>query len=290
MIFNNNILRILFTEDTDSFFISYFFSSKIGWTKLKRISKNTTSVGAIYSKDLLNVKMAVPPLQEQQKIAEILTTIDDKISSIEEKIQQTQQLKKGLIGRIPKSWSLVKVGDVYKKSGELGNKSFPIASISISKGIVRREFFNRQLISNLPPEKHLLVKKGYLAYNMMRMWQGASDVADFDCIVSPAYIVCEPIIEVFPKYTMYYFKSPKIILLLKRFSKGITEDRWRLYFNDFSKIPFILPTYNEQKKISTILSTVDNKLDTHQAKKTSYETLKKGLMEQLLTGERRVKL
>ena len=249
----------------------------------------------------------LPSIPEQQKIAEILTTVDEKIVSIEDRIQQTKQLKKGLmeklltegvghtefkdtkIGRIPVCWDVLAVGEVYEKSVDLGDDTYPIASVSIDLGIVRREMIKRQLISELAPEKHLLVKKGYLAYNMMRMWQGASDIAEFDCIVSPAYVVCKPRSDVIPKYSKYYFKSPKIINLLKRFSKGITEDRWRLYYKDFCKIPFVYPPISEQKKVASILSTVDDKLDVLQAKKANYETLKKGLMEQLLTGKMRVK-
>lgn len=266
-----------------------------------------STIKTITKERLSSFLVPFPPLPEQLKIAEILTTVDDKIESIANRIQQTEQLKKGLmeklltegightefkdtkIGRIPSSWDVLAVGEVYEKSVELGDNMYPIASISIDLGIVRREKINRQLISDLPPEKHLLVKKGYLAYNMMRMWQGASGIADFDCIVSPAYVVCKPIRKVFPKYSSYYFKSPKNIILLKRFSKGITEDRWRLYYNDFSKIPFVMPPYNEQEKIATILSTVDDKLDVLRSKKTNYETLKRGLMEQLLTGKMLVK-
>ncbi len=96
MLFNNNILRIIFTKDADSFYLSYYFSSTLGWQKLKRISKNTTSVGAIYTKDLMKIKIGRPPIEEQKKIATILSTVDDKIEVLNQKKTQYQTLKKGL--------------------------------------------------------------------------------------------------------------------------------------------------------------------------------------------------
>ena len=72
------------------------------------------------------------------------------------------------------------------------------------------------------------MRKGDLAYNMMRMWQGASGLAGRDSIVSPAYVVVIPSDAIDPTFASYWFKSVRMIYLFWAYSYGITGDRLRL--------------------------------------------------------------
>jgi type I restriction enzyme, S subunit len=60
-----------------------------------------------------------------------------------------------------------------------------------------------------------------IAYNMMRMWQGASEMAEHDAIVSPAYVVLAPTSDIDPLFASYWFKSPRMIYLFWPYSYGI---------------------------------------------------------------------
>ncbi|MGH4121714.1 MAG: restriction endonuclease subunit S [Clostridium sp.] len=99
-IFNSNIMRIQYKIDIDSFYMSYYFADNIGWRQLKSIAKGTTSVGAIYTKDLINIKVKIPPLNEQVKIALILSSVDEKINQYQFKKEKLQELKKGLMQKL----------------------------------------------------------------------------------------------------------------------------------------------------------------------------------------------
>jgi type I restriction enzyme S subunit len=99
-IFNNNIMRIHFNDFISSYYMSYYFESKIGWDSLKRIVSGTTSVAAIYKKDLLNAKVVIPSLEEQKKIASILSSVDNKIKKEEEYKSKLERLKKGLMQKL----------------------------------------------------------------------------------------------------------------------------------------------------------------------------------------------
>ena len=99
-IFNSNIMRIRFLENIDSFYMSYYFESDIGWKKLKSIATGTTSVAAIYTKDLNNIKVIIPSLNEQERIAEILLTLDGEIEEYENKKHKLEKLKKGLMQQL----------------------------------------------------------------------------------------------------------------------------------------------------------------------------------------------
>ena len=101
------------------------------------------------------------------------------------------------------------------------------------------------------------MRKGDLAYNMMRMWQGASGLAGQDGIVSPAYVVVTPDDMIDPTFASYWFKSDRMIHLFWAYSYGITGDRLRLYYKDFARIPVTLPPKSEQVRIGGILAAAD---------------------------------
>ena len=100
--------------------------------------------------------------------------------------------KKTKVGWIPEEWECAKLGTYLYKRTEGGIPGLPTFSVTINNGMVRRDSLERKSETSLSAEEHLLVKKGDIAYNMMRMWQGASGLASQDGIVSPAYIVLGP--------------------------------------------------------------------------------------------------
>ena len=141
--------------------------------------------------------------------------------------------------------------------------------------LVRRDMLDRKTDGNLPPENHLLMRKGDLAYNMMRMWQGASGLAGQDGIVSPAYVVVTPSDVIDPTFASYWFKSTRLIHLFWAYSYGITGDRLRLY-------------YNEQVRIGETLTAADRAIARTENLIATKRKLKKGLATQLLSGLLRV--
>ncbi|MDD1158102.1 restriction endonuclease subunit S [Pseudomonas rubra] len=174
------------------------------------------------------------------------------------------------------------LGDYFTSSREKGKVGLPLLSVTLNNGIVQRNDLERKTETKITPEEHLLVRKGDIAYNMMRVWQGALGRADSDGIVSPAYVVLRAKKDVDSKYAEYLFNTAKMIYFFWAYSYGITNDRLRLYFNDFKKIPVNLPCIIEQKKIAKILLTWDHALKkTEQLLKNSQQQ-KKALMQQLL--------
>jgi len=180
------------------------------------------------------------------------------------------------------------LGEMFSSSRKKGKSGLPTFSVTLQNGLVNREEMNRKTDTNLSPEKHLLVKRGYIAYNMMRMWQGASGVANQDGIVSPAYVVLAPNKDTDSLYASYLFKSSRIIYLFWAYSYGLTKDRLRLYYNDFKKIPVTIPPKLEQIKIAQILSTWDKTIEAVKKLIANSQQQKKALMQKLLTCEKRL--
>ncbi len=129
-IYTTNILKIILVDTVDVNFIFNLTKTTRYKHFINSITKPAVNQASFTTKDFKKFPIPLPPLPEQQKIASILTTVDDKISSIEEQIQKTEQLKKGLmaklltegightefkdtkIGRMPKSWEIKKFEQV----------------------------------------------------------------------------------------------------------------------------------------------------------------------------------
>ena len=94
MYFNSNLMKMTFDNN---FFMNYKFNTKKVILKLRSIATGTTSVGAIYTKDLLKLELNIPCLEEQTKIADFLSAFDRKIDNQKAQLEHWKQIKKGLL-------------------------------------------------------------------------------------------------------------------------------------------------------------------------------------------------
>lgn len=138
-------------------------------------------------------------------------------------------------------------------------------------------------------ERYKTVNKNWFAYNPMRINVGSICMwhSDDPALVSPDYVVffCKPNILV-PEFLNY-------VRMMHRWEQyvqfsGNGSVRVRIYFNDLGNFSFPVPPYEEQQKIAAILSAADREIATHQRQLGALKAQKKGLMQQLLTGKKRV--
>jgi type I restriction enzyme S subunit len=189
---------------------------------------------------------------------------------------------------VPDGWHESKLGQLFKSRRARGKAGLPTLSVTLDEGLVRRDSLDRKMDTTLAPEEHLLVRKGDIAYNMMRMWQGASGLAEHDALVSPAYVVLEPTERINPLFASYLFKTPRMVYLFWAYSHGLTRDRLRLYFDDFSLIHVTIPSVEEQKKITQIVATWDRAIELVEKLIANSQLQKRSLLQALLTATRRV--
>lgn len=188
----------------------------------------------------------------------------------------------------PEGWSTTRLGTAFSKRTQRGCAGLPTLSVTLDDGLVPRDSIDRKMETSLAPEEHLLVERGDIAYNTMRMWQGASGLAAERALVSPAYVVLRAQPHVDPLFAAYLFKHPRMVYLFWAYSYGLTEDRLRLYFDDFCLVPVDIPPVREQRRIAEILSTWDRAIETVEALIANARQQKVALMQALLTGKRRL--
>lgn len=171
-----------------------------------------------------------------------------------------------------------KLGDYFSVRKEAGASGLPTLSVTMNDGLVNREDLDRRTETNLAPEQHLRVHEGDIAYNMMRMWQGAFGRAESDGIVSPAYVVVKPKKAVDSRFAAHWFKSARMIYFFWAYSYGLTKDRLRLYADDFCQIPVAPPPLDEQLKIAGVLDAWDRAIATTEALVAAKRKTKRGLL------------
>lgn len=236
---------------------------------------------------------------EQQKIANCLTSLDEVIAAQGRKVEALKAHKRGLMQqlfpregetlprlRFPEfrnapEWQQKVGGVLFTNRKEGGEEGLPIYSVTVNDGMIPRASFDRDFYDIEDPAKNKKVCKGDIAYNMMRMWQGAQGVAVEDCMVSPAYVVLSPLEGVCSSFFAYLFKLPQSLELLTAYSRGLTKDRLRLYFDDFVRMPLCAPGREEQQRIADCLSSLDTRITAESNQLAALKTHKQGLMQQL---------
>lgn len=153
---------------------------------------------------------------------------------------------------------MVRNGRLFAHRVQTGFPNLPILEVSLRTGVRVRDMENlkrKQVMSQ--KEKYKRAARGDIAYNMMRMWQGAVGPAPVDGLVSPAYVVVSPYPDANSAYCSYLFRTAAYMHEVNKFSRGIVADRNRLYWDEFKQMPSLLPPRTEQDQIVTYLRAQD---------------------------------
>jgi len=291
------------------------------WQYFMFIKEDLISMGSgagqpnISQKIIRDLNIPFPPLREQKKIAEILSTVDEKIAFVDKSIEETQTLKKGLmqklltegightefkeseLGRIPVEWEVMKlkncskinVGIATSTTEYFVDKGIPLIR---NQNIKENKFdltdmlyisndFSKMNKSKVIKENDLLViRTGYpgitsVVTKNMEGWQTFTTL-----IVRPNKTIINSY------FLAYYMNSTFGKTYINKLKAGGAQKN--LNTKSLEKLKISLPSLPEQEQIAKILSTADEKLEILREKKKAYERLKKGLMQKLLTGEVRV--
>jgi len=291
------------------FIYQFLLSYESKWKSLEQGSTFT----AVNGVDIKTIQILLPPLPEQQKIAEILSTVDDKIEIIDQQITETQELKKGLmqrlltkgightefkdspLGKIPKSWEVVTINSIgnvitgstpktnvnefYTEEGILWASPSDLTNVKYVN-LTKKQLtpLGFEQTRKLPPKSILVTCIGSTIgkIGMTNSWMSSNQQINS--------IVCTNL----NNSEFYYYVIENKADYIK--SLAGTQAVPLLNKSDFSSILIIKPPIQEQQKIADILSSVDEKLEVLAEKKTNYQELKQGLMQQLLTGKIRVKV
>ena len=316
--FNSNLLRFEFDENkiSSSFFFNYLINTKRNISQLRAIATGTTSVAAIYSRDLTKVLIAKPTLTEQKAIATALSDVDDLIANLDKLITKKKAIKQGAMQQLltpPQKggkrlsgftgeWVEKKLRDVctYQNGKALEkyfNNSDGFKVISIGNYSESGKYvFNSNYISNSFRNQvsKFILNKGELAMLL-------NDKTSIGTIIGRVLYIDKDDEYVFNQRTMRLKPKEQVdsMFLYHLINSNIVHDKiflkakpgTQIYVNttDVIDLEITLPNLiKEQKSIAQILSDMDSEIEQLETKKAKYLDIKQGMMQELLTGKTRL--
>ena len=305
-------------EVLDTQYKRYCFSTENVRKQFRKLATGT-SVYGISRENIKKIKILVPPLKEQEKIAEILSTVDSQIDDTEKLIEKSKELKKGLmqklltkgighsefkkteVGEIPASWEVKKLGEISNlitKGTTPSTYGFNFEEKGINFIKVENLLDNGSIdIKNIPKiskECHEKLKRSQIEENDI-LFSIAGSIGKtyivnenlLPCNTNQALAIIRIIEDEYDKvFLRNYLNSYNVKKYIKRISTIGAQPNMSL--EQLGNLKIILPPLIEQKKIANILSSIDREIEEYEDEKRKLEELKKGLMQQLLTGKIKV--
>jgi type I restriction enzyme S subunit len=260
----------------------------------KQVYRNLgATINSINSSDFYKFRFLFPPLPEQKAIAALLSTWDEAIEKTERLIQAKEAKLKGqiqkLISQRCDSWPHTKPKKIFDTITE---KNFPdeeLLSVTQDRGVIPRSMLEGRVMSpDGTTASYKLIKRGDFAISL-RSFQGGIEYSIYQGIISPAYTVLRPKIELSSDFYRLFFKS--YIFIEKYLNLAVIgiRDGKQISIPDFLSIKIPVPPLEQQKEIAETLSVCQHEIDLLKQFAEKYKTQKRGLMQKMLTGEWRVK-
>ena len=258
-----------------------------------------SGVPTLNRNDVHASKFAIPPIHEQDKIVEVLDFWDTAIEKQSELIEKLKLRKRALMQqlhtgkkRLPGfsgEWKEVKLGDIFDERNETNRDDLPLLSITGDKGVIYQSESDKRDISNDDKSKYKRICPNDIGYNTMRMWQGRSALSNIEGIVSPAYTIVTPHKNVDVRFMAMLIQQPRVVYDFWTHSQGLVSDTLNCKYPDFCQVKVRIPSKEEQTAIADLLYEFDKEINLANEKLANLQSQKRGLMQQLLTGKKRIK-
>ncbi|ELE1961968.1 restriction endonuclease subunit S [Vibrio vulnificus] len=293
-------------------FLVHYLNSDVAKNRIG-LSSSGSSQSALNLSVLRALKVPVPPLPEQQKIAEILSTWDKAIATTEKLIATSQQEKKALMQQLltgkkrlvnPETgkvfegdWERHSLSDlVHVDKKSLGKKTpddFEFKYISLSDVATGTIGVNLEVhkYATAPSRARRVLQNGDVLLSTVRPnLKGFAKISQkhADCIASTGFSVLTPKKRVSGDYIYQYIFSSHVTGQIDSLVVGSNYPA--INSSDVAGLKIYCPTYEEQQKIASVLTSADREIELLETKLAHLKDEKKALMQQLLTGKRRVQI
>ena len=297
-------------------FLYYVISSHRFMSKAENNMTGSAGQKRVPTEFIKDYVLAVPTIKEQEKIASILSTIDEQIDNVDALIEKNKELKKGLmqplftkgightkfknteIGEIPEEWDVKKIGDICEVKGgkrlpkgyqlEDEDNAFPYIRVAdMYMGGIRQDdikYVPKDIVDKI---KNYKISKDDLFISVAGTLGIVGQVPyelDGANLTENADKLCN--IQINKLYLMKVLQSNIVQSIIE--AEQTKSAQPKLALTRIKEFLIPVPSDIEQVKIASILMEVDEKIGQYKNKKQKLEELKKGLMQQLLTGMIRV--
>jgi type I restriction enzyme S subunit len=274
--------------------------------------------------ELLRIEVPFPPLPEQRRIAEILSSVDDAIAATQAVIEQTREVKQGVlkrlltkgightrfkqteIGEIPETWDIVAVADVVLEMDSGWSPNCPSEPAQNDEwGVLRTSSVtwdgyqaheNKRLPDGFDPRPELQVRTGDVLITRAGPVE-RTGVISFVAQTPPRLMLSDKIIRMrtfgdkcLPKYLFLFLSGPYAQKELLRRKSGMAVSQTNISQKNLRDLPIALPGIEEQSRIAGATMSVDDTYNSETQRLSQIKKIKSALLSDLLTGRKRVPL
>lgn len=284
---------------SDVQYLSYLISDSIFQKQINEVVVGG-AIPTLSQENILNFTIPLPPLFEQKAIAHILGLMDAAINKnnllIEKKELQKKWLmqmlltgKKRLKGFEKEKWKKLGAGEIFSSVTQKGFSNEELLSATQDRGMIPRTMLEgRVTMPTTGTEGFKLVEIGDFVISL-RSFQGGLEYSYYRGLVSPAYTVLKPKKKINDEFYKFYFKSYDFIGHLAVAVIGIRDGK-QISYEDFCFVNIPNPSMEEQTAIAQVLQAADKEIQLMKSKTEKLREEKKGLMQVLLTGKKRLKM
>jgi type I restriction enzyme S subunit len=308
--YNVALIKATPSKEVSKDYLFYFLNQKSLFNLIDRLSRRTSGQTGVDLDALREFEFPLPPLEEQQAICDVLKTWDKAIKTIEKLISAKVELKKGLRQQLltgkkrfqefaGQEWKEIPLGKVFRevKDTNDGDSQHSIMTISSRLGLISQEDKFDRVIAGDSLKKYTQLKRGDFAYN-----KGNSKSYQMGCIyqledreralVPFVYICFRPTDAVCPEFYKHWFLAHGLDRQLKKIITSGARGDGLLNVNtdDFFKLKVPFPSKEEQAAIAQVFQALDKEIVLLQENRAALKEQKRGLMQQLLPGKKRVKV
>lgn len=285
-------------EDLNSeFFLNHSLNKK--YLKFMYTRGNGAKVLGISKSSLSEYEFLAPSIEEQDKIADFFSLIDDKISLQSEKVEGLKDYKKGMIQKIFRrelrfkdddgvdypEWEEKSLGEVLTSRIEkqVPSQEAPLMSFTAKGGIEPKgDKYDRSFLVKSDEKLYKRTELNDFIYSSNNLDVGSIGLNRYGtAVISDVYEIFIISKDVSCNFISELLQTPKVMNKILRYRQGVMYGQYRIHADEFLKIKESMPCLEEQNKIENFISIIDDKINKEQEKLDYLNEYKKGLLQQM---------
>ena len=277
-------------EINNGYFAALFKSANLINEFRKNSQGMTSDTWNLKYPQIETIKVQIPSVSEQDKVSEIFSVLDERIAAQSRLVESLKKYKRGVVDGIfsrklnfsyPQTWAELEISELFMPISDKGYSDKIVLTIVQGEGTMPRDSVDRRIAydkSTISSYKRVLPNDFILH---LRSFEGGLEIVNEEGVVSPAYTILRARNEIIPLFFYTFFRSYWFINSKLRISVEGIRDGKSINMNTFWHIKVPVPSIEEQRHISALISSIDNRIKIAEFEYKRLLQIRVGLMQQL---------
>ncbi len=277
-------------EINNGYFAALFKSANLINEFRKNSQGMTSDTWNLKYPQIETIKVQIPSVSEQNKVSELFSVLDERIATQAQLVESLKKYKRGVVDGIfsrklnfsyPQAWAELEISELFMPISDKGYSDKIVLTIVQGEGTMPRDSVDRRIAydkSTISSYKRVLPNDFILH---LRSFEGGLEIVNEEGVVSPAYTILRARNEIIPLFFYTFFRSYWFINSKLRISVEGIRDGKSINMNTFWHIKVPVPSIEEQRHISALISSIDNRIKIAEFEYKRLLQIRVGLMQQL---------